>query len=145
MGLLMWWCGWVAPQGRGWAVLTHCRGGPPRRRPRQSHNQDPAVPAPVRPSPPHHPRQTQDPQNPTRLAMGPRPSHRLGTPANPALRLTHPPPTQPTSTTRPNRGTRRPPEHHRDHHHTQNHHLYRSRPRIQTIMELWIRVNDLGQ
>ena len=41
------------------------------RRPRQSHHQDPAVPAPIRPSPPRHPRQTQDPQNPARLAMAP--------------------------------------------------------------------------
>ena len=105
-------------------------------------HQDPAVPAPVRPGPPHHPRQTQDPQNPARLGMGPRPDHCLGTPASPAPRLTSPPPTRPTSTTRPNRGTRRPPEHHRDYRHTQNRHLRRPRPKIQTIMELWISVND---
>ncbi|MCA1674731.1 MAG: hypothetical protein LC799_21910, partial [Actinobacteria bacterium] len=42
-------------------------------------------------------------------------------------------------------GTRRPPEHHRDHRHTQDRYLYRSWPRIQTIMELWISVNDQGR
>ncbi|MGH4016786.1 MAG: transposase [Pseudonocardiaceae bacterium] len=100
--------------------------------------------APVHPSPPPHPPQTQDLESPTRLGLGPRPRHRLGPAPSPTPRLTHPPPSRPTSTTRPNRGNRRPPEHHRDHRHTQDRHLRRSPPQIQTIMKLWISVNDLG-
>src|SRR6185437_12765134 len=50
-------------------------------------HQDTAVSDPVRPGPPDHPRPTQDPQNPTRLAMGPRPGHSLATTASPAPQL----------------------------------------------------------
>jgi hypothetical protein len=62
---------------------------PPRtRRPTgKSLHQDTAVSDPVRPRPPDHPRPTQDPQNPTRLAMGPRPGHSLATTASPAPQL----------------------------------------------------------
>lgn len=87
----------LAPTRRAGHVADRLAAPPgPGRRPRQARDQDPAIPAPVRPGPPHHPRQTQDLESPTRLEMGPRPGHRLGTPASPAPRLTPPPPTRPT-------------------------------------------------
>ncbi|MCA1695142.1 MAG: hypothetical protein LC749_10635, partial [Actinobacteria bacterium] len=49
----------------------------------------------IRAGPPRHPCQTQDPESPTRLGLGPRLRHRLGPTPSPAPRLTHPPPPRP--------------------------------------------------
>ena len=66
---------------------------------------------PVRPSAAGHPRQTTNPEDPTRLAMVHRSGHRLEPPPSPTSRLTRPTPVPTTPRHPAGHGTRRPPEH----------------------------------